>query len=301
MATINNLTFTSDLDRAWVEEVLFPRCDSLADRRQAGTELSGRALYCLFYEPSFITRASFERAMGLLGGECYLTENASQSFPVTTPNYIDNVVGILQSLRIDAVVIRSSESGVMAKAASAGVLPVVNGGGALDHPTQALADLYTLKRELGRVDGLHVAVVGRLEHRNVNALLTGLSMFDGVTVTALPFSGGIDPEVARLCAERGVQIKTAEDPGEVTSADVVYLNAPRTVAHAQLLGTRGAPALTIDAEFMAKLKSEAIVMNPMQRSGDFAIVAGDDHRLAYYRQSEYALVARMAVLAELLA
>ncbi len=300
MGTINNLTFTSDLQRTWIEGTLFPRCDSLADRRHSGSELKGRALYCLFYEPSFITRASFERAMGLLGGEFYQTENASQSFPVTTPNYIDNVVGILQSLRIDAVVIRSSESGVMAKAASAGVLPVVNGGGALDHPTQALADLYTLNRELGRVDGLHVAVVGRLEHRNVNALLTGLSLFDGVTVTALPFSGGIDPDVTRLCAERDVELKTAEDAAEVASADAVYLNAPRTVAHAQLLGVRGPPGLTIDAEFMGRLRPEAIVMNPMQRSGDFAIGAGDDHRLAYYRQAEYALVARMAVLAELL-
>ena len=300
MGTIDNLISTSDLERAWLEDVLFPRCDSLADRRHAGSELNGRALYCLFYDPSFITRASFERAMGLLGGSFYQTENASQSFPVTTPNYIDNVVGILQSLRIDAVVIRSSKSGVMAKAASAGVMPVVSGGGAIDHPTQALADLYTLKKELGRLDGLKVAVVGRLEHRNVNALLTGLSVFDAVTVTTFPFSGGLDPDVEKLCVERGVEFKIAEDAAEVASADAVYLNAPRTVAHAQLLGVRSAPGLTIDSDFMTKLRPDAIVMNPMQRSGDFAIAASGDKRLAYYRQAENALVARMAVLVELL-
>lgn len=300
MGSLNNLISTTDLDRAWIENAFFPRCDALAERKNSGRELAGRALYCLFYEPSFITRASFERAMGLLGGEFYATENASQSFPVTTPNYIDNVVSILRSLRVDAVVIRSSEPGVMAKAASAGVLPVVSGGGALDHPTQALADLYTLQRELGRIDGLNVAVVGRLEHRNVNALLNGLSLFEGITVTQLPFSGGLDPDVAALCAESGVELEIAEDAGAVAKADVVYLNAPRTVAHAQLLRARGAPGLTIDAEFMTSLKPDAIVMNPMQRSGDFAISAGDDRRLAYYRQAENALVARMAVLVEVL-
>ena len=299
MATLKNLIFTNDLDRDWIERVLFLRCDSLADRREAGAELGGRALYCLFYEPSFITRVSFERAMELLGGQCHQTENASQSFPVTTPDHIDNVVSILCSLRMDAVVIRSSEAGVMAKAAAADVLSVVNGGGAVDHPTQALADLYTLRSELGRVDGLHVAVVGRLEHRNVNALLTGLSMFEDVTVTQLPFSGDLAPEVAALCEERGLLLRRAADVTDVASADAVYLNAPRTVAHAQLLASRGAPGLVIDEAFMASLKPDAVVMDPMQRSGYFSVRARD-RRLAYYRQAENALVTRMAVLSELL-
>ena len=299
MATIENLISTRDLDRDWMEGVLFPRCDSLAGRREAGSELRGRAVYCLFYEPSFITRVSFQRAVELLGGQCHQTENASQSFPVTTTDHIDNVVSILGSLRMDAVVIRSGEAGVMAKAAAAGVLSVVSGGGAADHPTQALADIYTLRRELGRVDGLNVAVVGRLEHRNVNALLAGLSLYNQVTVTCLPLSGGLDPDAAALCEERGVILRKAEVLADVASADAVYFNAPRTAVHERLLSSRGRPGLVIDDAFMAELKPGAVVLDPMQRSGYFQVRVRDD-RLAYYRQSENAMVVRMAVLAEML-
>lgn len=300
MATLRNLVTTRDLERDWIEGALLPRCESLAGRTRAGTELSGRTVYGLFYEPSFITRASFERAAELLGGRCRQTENASQSLPVSAPDHIDNVVSILASLRYDAVVIRSGQSGVMSKAASAGVLPVISGGGAADHPTQALGDLLTLRRELGRIDGLTVAVVGRLEHRNVNALLAALAKFDGVTVIQMPFSGGLDPAIEELCERGGVEMTVAAGPADVARADAVYLNAPRTAAHGRLLTSRGAPSLVIDDEFMASLRPDAIVMNPMQRSGYFSIGARDD-RLAFYRQARNALIARMAVLAEILA
>ncbi|MDA1189982.1 MAG: aspartate carbamoyltransferase, partial [Chloroflexi bacterium] len=78
MLPIRHVTNTQDFTRKWMESDLFPLCDELEPRRTPGEELSGRSLYCLFYEPSFITRTSFERAMGLLGGQSYHTEDASQ-------------------------------------------------------------------------------------------------------------------------------------------------------------------------------------------------------------------------------
>ena len=142
-------------------------------------EPRGKALYCLFYEPSFLTRTSFERAAGLLGGEAHHTEDASQFFPVHNPRNIDDITSILASLQIDVVVIRTGDANVIERAAAVDAVPVINGGSPNDHPTQALADLYTLHREIGGIDGKTVAIVGRPEHRNVSALLTGLAMFDG--------------------------------------------------------------------------------------------------------------------------
>ena len=81
-------------------------------------------------------------------------------------------------------------------------------------------------------------------------------------------------------------------------ADVIYLNGPRTLAHMQLLASRGQGRLVIDREFMDSLKPRCIVMDPMQRSGDFIVEARDD-RLAFYRQAENALYARMAALHEM--
>ena len=255
-------------------------------------------MYSLFYEPSLLTRTSFERAMGLLGGQIYHTEDASQFFPVSNASHIDNVIKILASMRIDVVVLRSSAPGVVERAEFADSLAVINGGSADDHPTQALADLYTLQRELGGIDGVNVAVVGRLEHRNVNALLRGLALFDDISVTLIAASGGVDPDVLHYCRQRGMSVSLENDLDALHAADAIYLNAPRTVAHARLLRSRGTLSLRIDGDFMAKLKSNCIILDPMQRSGDFAVEVEDD-RLAFYRQSENALVMRMAILANM--
>ncbi len=295
MAKHRHLIETAGLERGWVEEELFSLCDRLRQETSVDPVMQGRALYCLFYEPSFLTRTSFERAAGLLGGSAYHTEDASQFFPAHTPGYIDNIINILASLRIDLVVLRSGDAGVMERAAVADALPVVNGGSPDDHPTQALADLYTIKRELGQVDGATVAVVGRLEHRNVNALLKGLSLFEGVRVILIPFSGQVSDSVMQHCVENGVQLETHRDIEAVAEADVIYLNGPRTAAHAQLLRSRNSGNLHIDEKFMSMLKPKCAIMDPMQRSGDFTIDVQDD-RLAFYRQSENALYARMAVI-----
>lgn len=298
MPDFPHLTATSQFDRGFVETRLFPLCETLRNGKGADGRLSGLALYSLFYEPSLLTRTSFERAMGLLGGQVYQTEDASQFFPVSNAGHIDNVIRILASMRIDVVVLRSSAPGVVEQAEFADALPVINGGSEDDHPTQALADLYTLQRELGGVDGATVAVVGRLEHRNVNALLRGLALFDNMAVTLIPVSGGVDPDVLNHCRQRGVAVSIESDQEALRSADAIYLNAPSTLAHVRLLRSRGGFDLRIDSDFMAALKPNCIIMDPMQRSGDFAVEVEDD-RLAFYRQSENALVMRMAILADM--
>jgi len=297
---MKNLIETTTIERNWIENTLFSQCEYFRLKKGTGRELEGKSLYCLFYDPSFITRASFQRAMHLLGGQFYQTENASQSFPVTETKHIDNVVAILHSLRMDAVVIRSNESNVMRDAADADLIPVISGGGIYDHPTQALADLYTLHLERGAIDGAHVAIVGRIEHRNVNAWILGLSLFRDITISMFSLSGAINPEILSLCVERGIKFKEVNSMDEIKDADVVYLNAPRTEAHTALLRSRGMPTISINQEFMDSLHDKAIVMNPIQRSGDFSIEVTDE-RLAFYRQSENALIVRMAVLNEILA
>lgn len=290
---------TAHLSREWVEDTLFPLCERLRSGEDARQPMRGRALYCLFYEPSFMTRASFERAAHLLGGQAYHTEDASRFFPAHSARFVGDTTSILASMGIDAAVIRSGDARMAARAASADALSVINGGTPDDHPTQALADLYTLQRERGGVDGATVAVVGRLEHRNVSALLKGLAMFKGVEAVLVPFSGAPPAEIADYCAERGVKLRTVEDVADAAPlADAVYLNGPRTAAHMQILRNRGRGRLAIDQDFMDALKPDCVVMDPMQRSGDFSVET-DDPRIAFYRQAENALYARMGVLADM--
>ncbi|MCH8109412.1 MAG: hypothetical protein IIB15_04715 [Chloroflexi bacterium] len=300
MPNHRHLTSTLELDRAWIESELFPLCDELRQRKQPDSILNGRALYCLFYEPSFLTRTSFERAISLLGGTAYHTEDASQFFPVRTPNYIDNIINILASLHIDLVVLRSSDAGIVERAELTDAMPVINGGSLDDHPTQALADIYTLHRELGGVDGISVAIVGRLEHRNVSALLKGLSLFENVKVTLIPVSGSVDPKVITHCEGRGMKLVTEKSIDAVENVDAIYLNGPRTLAHVQLLKSRNSMKLRIDEQFMSRLKPHCVILDPMQRSGDFSVEV-QDRRLVFYSQAENALFVRMAVVSQALA
>ena len=301
MNSLRHLTSTSQIDRGWIESTLFPLCDQLRGDSSRSGALRGKAIYCLFYEPSFLTRTSFERAAEILGGTAYFTEDASQFFPINTPRYVDNVIGLLASMRMDLVVLRSSERGVIETAAGADALPIVSGGSGDDHPTQALADVYTIHDEVGGVDGRNIAVVGRLEHRNVSALLRGLALFDDVRVTLMPFSGQASPDVVGYCEERGVRFEVVDpaDTGPLSEADAIYLNGPRTLAHAELLRSRGANSLRIDEELMSRLKTHCIILDPMQRSGDFDVQV-QDPRLAFYRQAGNALAVRMALLVQML-
>ena len=298
MQLLRHLTNTTHLTREWVEGVLFPLCDELRRSDNIPASMSGKALYCLFYEPSFLTRTSFERAVGLLGGQAYHTEDASQFFPVHSSRFVDDITSILASLKMDVVVVRSGDPNVTERAASVNAMHVVNGGSADDHPTQALADLYTIQRELGGIDGRAVAIVGRLEHRNVSALLKGLALFDNVEVVLVPFSGQVTPDVVEHCMGRGMRFRSSESLEVLGQVDAVYLNGPRTSAHMELLRTRGRGRLVIDEAFMGSLQPHTIVMDPMQRSGDFMIEASDV-RLAFYRQAENALYVRMGILSEI--
>lgn len=299
MTAFHHLTATRLLDRNWIESELFPICDKLRQLTSPCKALDGRAVYCLFYEPSFLTRTSFERATELLGGTTYHTEDASQFFPVHTPRHIDNVAYLLASIQMNAVVLRSSDEGVVEGAAAADALPVINGGSLDDHPTQALADLFTLNRELGRIDGIRIALVGRLEHRNVNALLLGLGLFQNVKATLIPFSGRADPKIISYCTEKGLDIKFTNDLTAIGEVDAIYLNSPRTLAHTQLLRSRDALNLRIDRDLMDKIRSNCVILDPMQRSGDF-VVNVEDPRLAFYRQAKDALFVRMGLLKTIL-
>ena len=295
-----HLIDTRQLTRDWMEEKLFPLCDSLRAGEAGHRPLAGQALYCLFYEPSFLTRTSFERAMSLLGGHVQFTEDASQFFPVRTTSYIEDTIKFLTSLHFNAVVLRSSQPGVVKAAAEVGGLSVINGGSDIDHPTQALLDIYTLRRELGRVDGIKIAVVGRVDHRNVNSLLMALTRYEAVQVILVPFTGQANQEVLEFCRTTGLTISIESSLTPFTQElDAIYVNGAETAAHAQLLVDRNLVKVKIDQNLLQALRTDCVILDPMQRTESLTTVDRDS-RWAGYRQAENGLFVRMAVLLDLL-
>ena len=300
LARFPHLTDSRQLTRVWLERELFPLCDALRGGKDVDRALAGRALYCLFYEPSFLTRTSFERAMSLLGGHVQFTEDASQLFRVPTATYVEDSIKFLASLHFDVVVLRSKQPGAVSAAAKADVVPVINGGSDVDHPTQALLDVYTLRRELGGVDGIKIAVVGRVDHRNVNALLMALTLYRDVEVLLFPFTGQANPEVLEFCREVGmaVRIESSLTP-YAGSVDAVYLNGAKTEAHMSLVIARDLVKVKFDRQLLQMLRADCVILDPMQRTEPL-ITENGDSRWAGYRQAENGLFVRMALLLQTL-
>jgi aspartate carbamoyltransferase catalytic subunit len=254
----------------------------------------------LFYEPSTRTRLSFESAMLRLGGRTIGTDNAREFSSAAKGETLEDTVRILGGYA-DVIVLRHHEAGAAARAAAVSDVPVINAGdGKGQHPTQALLDLYTIKDELGRVDGVRVAIVGDLANgRTARSLAYLLSKYRDVELWFVS-----PPQV-----EMGRDIKDHLDRHEVAwhetgdldaalpKVDVVYqtrIQKERFADQAAYQAVRG--VYVIDADTMARLSPYAIVMHPLPRVDEIDPAVDADPRAAYFRQARNGVQIRMALL-----
>src|SRR3989344_2528268 len=177
---IKHLLQAQDLDKDAIL-ALFQKAEEL--RTAHDKPLQGRILATLFYEPSTRTRLSFESAMLKLGGNVIGTENAKEFSSAVKGESLQDTIMILSSYA-DIIVLRHFEEGAAKAAASVSSVPIINGGdGAGQHPTQALLDLYTIYREVGRIDQIVIAMVGDLKYgRTVRSLCYLLGKFEKVKI-----------------------------------------------------------------------------------------------------------------------
>ncbi|HUY97929.1 MAG TPA: aspartate carbamoyltransferase [Verrucomicrobiae bacterium] len=292
-------------------EALFAAAREMERVLAAGGDdrLRGRLLATLFYEPSTRTRLSFESAMLRLGGQVVSTENARDFSSAIKGESLEDSVRIVAGYA-DAIVLRHPEEGAAARAAAVAPVPILNAGdGPGEHPTQSLLDLYTIERELGRVDGLRVVMVGDLAHgRTVHSLAQLLAGFEGVRLTlAAPAAVRMRTDVlARLRAQGADIVETDDLLAALRDADVVYqtrLQRERFGADeaAGAAAARIAERFRITPDVMASLGAHAIVLHPLPRVGEIDPAVDADPRAAYFRQAHNGVAVRMALLAELLA
>ena len=207
--TVRHVVEVAQFDRAELER-LFARADHMRELPPDAAPLRGRILATLFYEPSTRTRLSFEAAMLRLGGQVISTENAREFSSAIKGETVEDTVRIVEGYA-DAIVIRHHEQGAAHRAAAVASVPVINGGdGPGEHPTQALLDLYTIRHELGRIDGLRVALVGDLRFgRTARSLARLFCLTEG---TELVF---VSPQAVPM----GADVRAALDAHDVAYRD----------------------------------------------------------------------------------
>ena len=296
-----HLLSTDDLAVADIERVLETArgFEAVSDREvKKLPTLRGRTVMNVFFEASTRTSSSFELAAKRLSADTLSFKSGGSS--VEKGETLKDTLLTLDAYRPDVVVLRHEHAGAPALATAYTRAAVVNAGdGKHAHPTQALLDLYTIRARLGRIDGVHVCIVGDVLHSRVArsniALLTRMGAF--VSVIAPPTL------VPRGLGELGVAV--SYEIGDLASADVVYVL--RMQRERMLAGEAFVPSLReYAARFAvtrARLREGQLVMHPgpMNRGVEIADDVADAPESLIAAQVASGLVVRMAVLYDLLA
>jgi len=286
-------------------EELFARADEMKSQpHHFSGRLNGQVMAALFYEPSTRTRLSFEAAMLRLGGRTIGTDNAREFSSAAKGETLEDTMRIVSGYA-DVIVLRHNEEGAARRAASVSTVPVINAGdGKGQHPTQALLDLYTIRDELGHVDGIRIAMVGDLANgRTVRSLTYLLSKFRDIRVCFVaPPQVAMRQDIKDHLDEHHVPWAETRDLGAVLpQVDVVYqtrIQKERFADEADYLALKG--IYRIDSQTMSQLRKDAIVMHPLPRVDEIAPEVDADPRAAYFRQARNGLYIRMALLDKVL-
>ncbi|KAL6638769.1 hypothetical protein ACP70R_023628 [Stipagrostis hirtigluma subsp. patula] len=275
--------------------------------------LEGYLMATLFYEPSTRTRLSFEAAMRRLGGEVLTTENArefssaakGETLEETRKYTIRTVEGYS-----DIIVLRHFESGAARRAADTADIPVINAGdGPGQHPTQALLDVYTIKREIGTLDGIKLGLVGDLANgRTVRSLAYLIAKYQNIKIYF------VSPEVVKMKDDikdylnsQGVEWEESSDLLEVASkCDVIYQTRIQKERFGERIDLYEAARgkYIVDKKVLDVLPKHAVIMHPLPRLDEVQYIitvdVDSDPRAAYFRQAKNGLYIRMALLKLLL-
>ena len=307
LQTLENCVDSGQFDRPMMEE-LFTIADEMAKVKPGSKDsvmLQGYLMSTLFYEASTRTRLSFESAMGRLGGGIVSTESAGEYSSAAKGETLEDTMRTVESY-CDIVVLRHFQAGSAAKAAKVMRAPLINAGdGPGQHPTQALLDVYTIQKEIGRLDGFKIAFVGDLANgRTVRSLAMALTKFNDVEFFFVaPDVVKMKDDIKLFLDERGVKWTESTDLiATAKKVDVLY----QTRIQKERFGDRlddyekAKGKYIVDQSVMDALSDTACVMHPLPRVDEIDPAVDGDKRSAYFRQAQNGLFVRMALLKVLL-
>lgn len=263
--------------------------------------LRGKVMASCFYEVSTRTCCSFAAAMQRLGGRVIYMDETSSS--VKKGETLEDSIAVMSGYA-DVVVLRHPEVGAMARAADVCRKPVINAGDGIgEHPTQALLDVFTIREEIGTVNGLTITMVGDLKHgRTVHSLARLLTLYNVTINYVCPASLAMPERVVSFVKSKGIQQKTYATLEEVLpETDVLYMTRiqkERFDSEKEYQATCGLYVVT--PKLMTRAKNRMIVMHPLPRNFEIDKAFDNDKRAAYFRQAEYGMYVRMSLLAMVL-
>jgi len=311
----SHILSVSQFERDDVEKV-FQVADSMrpyAARERLTKALDGAILGSNFFEPSTRTRVSFGCAFNLLGGHVRETTDVKAS-SITKGESLYDTARVISGYS-DVIVMRHPQPGSVEEFARASRVPVINGGdGTNEHPSQALLDLYTIKKELANqnrtVEGMKIAMVGDLKHgRTVHSLTRLLLLYDNVDFTFIsPVELSMPQEIVDELKERGHRVVETDDmESGLTGNDIVYLTRiqeERFTTKMEADIYRGRFRLN-QAVYTRYCQPKTVIMHPLPRdsraeANELDNDLNQNPGLAIFRQTDNGVLVRMALFALIL-
>jgi aspartate carbamoyltransferase catalytic subunit len=288
-----------------LDQLIATAKDIIAHPEAYWDKCAHKKLATLFFEPSTRTRLSFEAAMLELGGSVIGFSEASSSSASKGESMADTAK--ILSCYADIMAIRHPKEGAPYVASRAASIPVINAGdGGHNHPTQTLADLLTIHRELGRLDNLTIGLCGDLKYgRTVHSLIEAMSRYEGIKFVLispeeLKIPGFIRYNVLEKHQMPYTEVTSLEDA--MPELDVLYMTRiQRERFDDPAEYDRLKDSYVLDTEKMKLAKEKMAVLHPLPRVNEISVAVDDDPRAAYFRQALNGKFMRMALILKLLA
>lgn len=263
--------------------------------------LKGKILATLFFEASTRTRLSFEAAMQKLGGSSIGFAEAEIASVKKGENLADTIRVVENYANV--IALRHPLEGAARLAAEFAEVPIINGGsGGEEHPTQALLDIYTIRKEKGKIDGLKIALVGDLRYgRTVHSLAYGLSRYDIQLYLVSPESLKMRREVLQTIEQKIPVTSTRSLEKIVPQVDILYVTRiqkerfPEPAEYAKVKGS-----YRINLQTLKKAQKDLTILHPLPRVGEIAAEVDKTPHARYFQQVRNGMVVRMALLALIL-
>lgn len=293
-----------DLSVRELDELIAVALDIASHPEKYWDSCKHKKLATLFFEPSTRTRLSFEAAMLELGGTVLGFSEAASSSASKGESVSDTAKVI--SNYADIIAMRHPKEGAPQVAAAAATIPVINAGdGGHFHPTQTLADLLTINREMGRLNNLTIGLCGDLKYgRTVHSLISAMSRYEGIRFVMispeeLKLPGYVRYNVLDSMSIPYTEVTSLEDA--MPELDILYMTRiQRERFDDPTEYDRLKNSYILDTAKMKLAKQTMAVLHPLPRVNEISVAVDDDPRAAYFRQTLNGKYMRMALILKLL-
>ena len=297
---INPMDFSKDE----LDEIFKLANQIITNPKEYSHVCEGKILATLFYEPSTRTKFSFEAAMMRLGGKLLGFSEPNSSSVAKGETLADTIKMV--SIYSDIIAIRHHMEGSAKVCSIYSDVPVINAGdGGHQHPTQTLTDLLTIKSLKGSLDNHVVGICGDLKHgRTVQSLITAMTRYENIKFILISPKELRVPKYIKeeVLQKNNIEFKEVEKIEDVIDKlDILYMTRiqkERFFNEEEYLRLKD--SYILDAQKMKGAKEDMIVMHPLPRVNEIDIEVDKDKRAAYFKQAEYGMYVRMALIAKLL-